>query len=119
MSTELQPDERLLCRVDEIVDGHSRGFAFGERADDSVFVIRKGADVFVYENRCPHNGSSMAWITNGYLTGDNSQIECYLHGARFGIQDGVCVFGPCEGDKLAAIPFRIVDGALIISTKSL
>ena len=50
-------------------------FAFGGRSDDSVFAIRKGENIYVYENFCPHNGSSMSWIQNSYLTGDGSKVE--------------------------------------------
>ncbi len=117
--TELEPHERRLCPVDDLPEGKSRGFAFGARSDDSVFVIRKGESIYVYENFCPHNGTSMSWIQNSYLTGDGSKVECYLHGARFNIEDGVCVVGPCEGDKLHVVPHRIVDGTLVISTKKL
>lgn len=114
---ELAPGERRLCRLDDIPDGQARGFAFGGRSEDSVFAVRRGETVYVYENICPHIGSPLAWVKDGYLSGDRERIICYLHGARFKIEDGECTVGPCVGEHLTAVTTRIDDGSVVIAMK--
>jgi nitrite reductase/ring-hydroxylating ferredoxin subunit len=38
-----------------------------------------------------------------------------MHGARFRIADGYCVFGPCLGKSLAAVPVAVVDGMVVLN----
>ena len=50
----------VLCRLDEITDGESRGFEY-ELEDDDIefFVVRKGQSVYGYFNDCPHIGTPL------------------------------------------------------------
>ena len=38
-----------------------------------------------------------------------------MHGERFGIEDGVCVLGPCLGDSLTKVPIEVNDGVITIA----
>jgi nitrite reductase/ring-hydroxylating ferredoxin subunit len=96
-----------LCRLDDLVDGDSRGFDPQGVGHDTVFVVRRGSDVHVYHDSCPHQGSQMAWRRHAYLNAARDRIVCHAHGAQFEIDTGVCVLGPCLGQGLAAVPHRI------------
>ena len=37
---------------------------------------------------------------------------CATHGARFRIEDGHCVAGPCRGARLTVVPISVRDGAV-------
>ena len=52
-------EERLLCRLEELADGASRGFLH-QGNDDQVFAVRQGDKVFVWLNDCPHEHRRVA-----------------------------------------------------------
>jgi nitrite reductase/ring-hydroxylating ferredoxin subunit len=47
-----------------------------------------------------------------FLDRRREMIVCSAHGARFRIEDGVCVSGPCLGDVLEAVAVTVVDGEI-------
>ena len=49
-----------------------------------------------------------------FLTKDGTLIQCSTHGAKFGIEDGICVSGPCQGDRLKPVKTEIRDGHLYL-----
>jgi len=69
----------------------------------SIFVVRTKKGFYAYENRCPHRGTPLNWLPDKFLTFDNELIQCATHGAQFRIEDGFCVWGPCEGDCLEKV----------------
>jgi len=106
--------ERALCRLDEIPDGGARGFGPAPGGFTGLFAVRRGDAVFVYVNACPHVGASLDWAPDRFLTADGAHIVCSTHGALFGIEGGVCIRGPCVGDRLEAIPIRINKGVILV-----
>jgi nitrite reductase/ring-hydroxylating ferredoxin subunit len=105
-----------LCHLDDIADPGAKGFVFGGGAERwEMFVVRRGALVRAYENACPHQGTPLEMFADRFLTADRSLILCTTHGARFRIEDGHCVAGPCKGDHLRPVALRIDDtGALAV-----
>jgi nitrite reductase/ring-hydroxylating ferredoxin subunit len=104
-----------LCRADEIAEGATRGFVIGggtERID--VIVSRRGGVVRVFLNSCPHQLTPLETFPDRFLNEDGSLFVCSTHGARFRVDDGYCVSGPCEGKSLRAIPSEIAGGDVVI-----
>ena len=96
-----------LCRLQDIEDGHSKGFDPLREGRDTMFVIRRGDRAFGYRNACPHyDFARMAWRKDEFLNGDRSRIVCAAHGALFRIEDGVCEIGPCLGQALTPVPLE-------------
>lgn len=106
--------DRTLCRLLDIPDGASRGFGPARGGFTGLFAVRRGEAVFVYVNACPHVGAALDRAADRFLTADGARIACGAHGAQFGIEDGVCVHGPCVGARLEAVPARIVGGAVLV-----
>lgn len=108
-------DNQPLCRLDDIPDGGSEGF-FTDTIDGRLLymVIRRGDEAFVYSNECPHTGMPLDFKPGRFLTADGAMIQCSTHGAKFRIEDGFCVKGPCEGDSLKAVKTEIHDGHLYL-----
>jgi nitrite reductase/ring-hydroxylating ferredoxin subunit len=102
-------EERLLCRLEDLADGASRGF-LRRGNDDQVFAVRQGDKVFVWLNDCPHEHRPLEYRQDKFLSGDGGNIVCYAHSAHFDIQSGHCFAGPCTGQALVPVPVRI-DGA--------
>ena len=110
-------DARLtLCRLDEIADGGSRGFAVETaRGTRDIFLVRRGGRVFAYENSCPHVGTPLDWVPHQFLAADGSHIVCATHGACFRIEDGLCFSGPCHGAHLASVTVELCDGLVTLT----
>lgn len=94
---------KFLCQGTALADASSRGFDIDGQ---KLFAVRRGGQVYVYLNRCPHRGVSLEWKPDQFLDPSNSLIQCATHGALFLIEDGECVAGPCAGQSLTAIPSR-------------
>jgi nitrite reductase/ring-hydroxylating ferredoxin subunit len=108
------PGKRLLCRLEDIPDGAAKGFPPAPGGFTGLFAIRRGEHVLIYVNACPHLGVSLDWAPDRFLSADGSRIVCATHGAEFAIADGVCLRGPCFGDRLEAVPVAIEDGAVLV-----
>ncbi len=115
MDALLAAPERLLCRVEDIADGGSKGFPAAPGGFVGLFAVRRGADVFVYVNSCPHIGVPLDIAPDRFLSADSTHIVCAAHGACFTIEDGVCFSGPCRGDALESVPVRVQDGVVYVA----
>jgi nitrite reductase/ring-hydroxylating ferredoxin subunit len=100
-----------LAALDEIPDGEARGFTVAADAGVvSIFVVRRGAWVYAYENSCPHVGTPLDWTPDDFLDREKRHVVCATHGAIFRVEDGVCLAGPCQGDQLEPWPVAVRDG---------
>jgi nitrite reductase/ring-hydroxylating ferredoxin subunit len=105
----------LLCRLSEIADPGAKGFVF--RTGEKLFMgflVRQGAEVFGYIDRCPHAGLPLATFGDRFLTREGDLILCSSHGALFRPRDGLCIGGPCAGRALW--PWRVrVEGEVVVA----
>lgn len=105
--------EPPLCRLDEIADGTARGFAVGAgAARRELLVARQGERAYAYLNACPHVGTPLDWVPDRFMCPEGRHLQCATHGARFRVEDGICVAGPCVGARLTAVPVRLLAGAI-------
>jgi nitrite reductase/ring-hydroxylating ferredoxin subunit len=105
------PANIKLCRLHDIDDGRARNFVLQMRAGRfHGFVVRREERVFGYLDRCPHAGMPLAQKLDDYLIPDGSLIACSWHGALFNPDTGLCVGGPCVGQKLSGWPVHVEDG---------
>ena len=108
-------EERLLCRLADIPEGGSKGFAAAPGAFTGLFAVRRGRQVWVYVNSCPHIGLPLDPMPDRFLDAKKRAIICSAHGARFRIEDGFCSSGPCYGESLEAVAARIdADGQVFV-----
>ena len=111
------PKEVTVCRLDELPDPGCKEFRIGEGDwPFKGFVVRKGDNVYAYQNYCMHVGHPLNWQPDSFLTKDGSQIICASHGAIYEIESGVCVSGPCPGKMLRTVPVEIRNGELVVWT---
>jgi len=57
-----------------------------------------------YVNVCPHVPIPLDRGGDEFLSEDGATLACRSHGALFDPGSGVCVSGPCRGDRLRSIP---------------
>ena len=104
-----------ICNLDDIalVDDHIGEAALELKINNKkvfVLAIRRGDEVFLYKNSCPHIGSPLDFNPGRFLNPDNTHILCATHGALFKIENGHCIYGPCEGKDLEAIGCLVEGG---------
>ena len=104
-----------VCRVDELDPDGCREFAIGDGDwPFRGFVVRRDDDVFAYQNFCMHVGHPLNWSPNSFLTAENDAIVCASHGARYRIETGECIGGPCRGRGLRNVDVEIRDGVIFV-----
>jgi len=103
----------VLCRIGDIPESGARGFEIDGRA---LFAVHHRGHFFVYENRCPHRGVPLDWMPDQFLDFDRNFIQCATHGALFKIEDGECIAGPCNGQHLVPVGFKLVGDELVLSS---
>jgi nitrite reductase/ring-hydroxylating ferredoxin subunit len=104
----------VLCRAEEVDEGQARGFLIGEgAARRDVILVRRDGVLHAYANACPHQGTPLETFPDRFLDQDGRLLVCSTHGARFRVEDGYCVSGPCVGKSLMAIPVTVGDDGVI------
>ena len=108
--------ERVVCRETELDAGGVRAFTIGG-GDWPLrgFVVRVGAHLRGYVNRCPHAGHPLNLLPDRFLTPDGALILCSSHGALFEKLTGFCVAGPCAGRALTPVPLEVRSGFVMLA----
>jgi len=96
-------EEIPLCGLDDLEDRCAMELIIEER---QLFAVRQDNSIFAYWNLCPHINSPLNWVPNQFLDVENQLIQCALHGALFEIDTGLCIAGPCSGDRLQPVELR-------------
>ena len=105
----------LICALDRLSDPGSYGFSLesgAERVDG--FVVLRDGEVFAYRNSCPHTGSPLDWVEHQFLDLEGALIQCAVHDARFLIDTGECILGPCPGESLESLEIRVDDNKIYL-----
>lgn len=106
-----------VCHKEDIPENGSKGFSLEARSGEiEFFVVRRNNHYFAYVNSCPHTNINLEWLPDQFLDSNNELIQCSLHGAKFNIADGFCIFGPCLGKKLKSLEIRTEDDQLQLIT---
>lgn len=107
-----------VCALADIADGQARGFSLGAGAGRrEVLVARRGDAVFAYDNRCPHRGTPLDWVPDRFMSPDGCHLQCATHGARFRVEDGMCIAGPCLGLPLTPVPASVRAGTVVLDLR--
>ena len=106
----------FLCGTGRISDPGSFGFQveFEGRIIDG-FIVKRAGVYYAYRNACPHTGVTLDWVEHQFLDLDQSLIQCSLHDARFLIDTGECVFGPCPGESLEKLDIQVCDESVYLN----
>lgn len=72
----------------------------------AAFLVRRGEGFVAYENRCPHWGVDLDLGFGDFVDPRTDLIACRNHLAEFDPDTGLCVSGPCVGERLR--PLEVV-----------
>lgn len=104
-----------LCDLDAIPDGDAIGI---DTPDGEVVLLRQGRQVLAYRNRCPHLGIELNFMPDAFLDMEKRYIQCANHSALFQMEDGLCVWGPCQGEALTAVAVQVVDDGVWLESRA-
>ena len=111
-----QPEEIFaVCHVNDVIKRRAIGFVLarldenGKAVPFPIVVARDGGKAHAYVNRCPHQGSRLDFEPRQFLDASGKRLICGKHGAEFEIATGLCVEGPCKGERLERVQ-TLVEG---------
>jgi nitrite reductase/ring-hydroxylating ferredoxin subunit len=82
------------------------------RPREALVLRDHGGELHAYLNLCQHLPVPLDGGSRRFLSRDGAHLECGTHGARYRLEDGYCVDGPCEGEQLQPIAFEIRAGVI-------
>ena len=105
----------FLCRTADLADPGTANVVLDEGDDElDVVIVMSGGSTRAYINRCPHQFIPLETFPNHFLTTDKRHLVCSGHGALFEPQTGLCVHGPCAGQRLQRLNLAEKEGALYL-----
>ena len=100
-----------IAREDELKEGGTKKFPFVKNGKTvEGFLARFQGQLVAYENKCRHLPLSLDFGSDRLFTKEGDFFICHNHNAIYEPLSGLCVRGPCEGEKLRALKIEIVDG---------
>lgn len=67
-----------------------------------------------FVNLCKHLPVPLDAGSGEFLDDDHVHLVCGTHGALYRPEDGLCIWGPCEGEVLDALELVEEDGELYV-----
>jgi nitrite reductase/ring-hydroxylating ferredoxin subunit len=112
----MSEQEIVVGQLDELDDPGCREFTIGGgNWPFRGFVVRKGCEVYAYQNFCVHDGHPLNWSPNRFLTKDGNALICASHGATYEIETGYCFAGPGSGRTLRKVEVEVRDGVVYVT----
>ncbi len=107
----------FLGRLEELSgEPSTKNGVLGEGEDElDIVIVQTNGARHAYINCCPHQFIPLETFPNHFLTEDGKHFVCSGHGARFELDTGKCVAGPCLGKGLDPLSTMEKDGALYLA----
>jgi nitrite reductase/ring-hydroxylating ferredoxin subunit len=98
----------VLGPLNDIADPGAKEYRFGRgKGAFSMFVVRRGRQVWGYLNICPHFSLPLNQRAERFLNEDKTLIRCTMHFAEFRFEDGFGVAGAAENCFLDPVPVEL------------
>lgn len=109
------PPGTLIARTKDIPKKRALTVSFRESDRGPHFdllLIRYEGQVRAFQNSCPHHSLTLD-KGDGDMINGRGQLVCAHHDARFSMDTGLCVRGPCKGDYLRSVAVMEIDGGIV------
>jgi nitrite reductase/ring-hydroxylating ferredoxin subunit len=105
-----------LCTLADLEATGAKGVTLGTLPHlREIVVVQIEDGVRAYANRCPHMYSTLETFPDRFLDATREHLVCSTHGARFRVQDGLCVSGPCQGYNLEPVAVRLEGSRVMLA----
>ena len=81
----------------------------------AIVVVADRAGVRAFENLCPHARLPLNGAADRFFDAGHTVLVCVNHGAHFDPVTGLCLRGPCKGERLRAFPVTTDGEAVLIA----
>lgn len=96
---------RVLCALADLDGAGAKEIRLQrDGAPYSIFVVRDHAGVRAFENSCPHARLPLNVEADRFFDAGRTVLVCANHGAHFDPVTGMCLRGPCKGERLRIFP---------------
>ena len=107
-----------LCKLADIGERGREVCIETETGPQWLMVFYRDGRLTAWRNVCPHQGRALNWAPNEFLFSPDGLLVCSHHGASFELGDGLCLEGPCRGDRLSPVDVRLEDGQVYLASLS-
>ncbi|MBY0345360.1 MAG: Rieske (2Fe-2S) protein [Neisseriaceae bacterium] len=101
---------QVLCASSQLHNG-GQGWRFVWHGQPA-FAVRHQNQVYAYVNRCRHIPIELDWNEGIFFDAEGVNLMCATHGALYETASGVCVAGPCRGQRLQ--PIALIEKAEVV-----
>lgn len=111
------------ARTQHLVAVSKKGFresscrSFRYRIRGELFqgvVVHYLGKFYAYENLCKHLPVSLDAGDGEFMSPDQTNLQCHMHGAIYEINTGLCTGGPCVGASLNRLEVTEDETQLIV-----
>jgi nitrite reductase/ring-hydroxylating ferredoxin subunit len=81
---------------------------------EALLLRLPSGELRAYLNRCQHLPIPIDSGSRQFLSDDRRHLVCLTHGARYRIEDGFCVAGPCSGQALEGLEIAREGDELVV-----
>ncbi len=100
-----------IGNIEDFSDSSATGIESGQLR---LLVLRRGSDIVIYQNICPHTRESLDPVGGSVASPDGQLIHCQRHAAVFLASTGECIGGPCLGESLVPVGFTLSNGDIYL-----
>jgi nitrite reductase/ring-hydroxylating ferredoxin subunit len=107
---------RIICASAQLEEG-GLGVRFTVKeygVDVPAFAVRYDGRVHAYINRCAHVPVQLDWQEGDFFDYSKLYLMCATHGAVYAPDTGVCMRGPCQGQRLKPVDVEERDGRVYL-----
>jgi len=98
----------FICKLDSLIPDRAEvRHIESSHGPLSIVIVSKNKRVYAYENKCPHGWVSLESASTEINSGCKQYIQCSSHFAQFRMEDGLCVYGPCQGQSLIKLDIQV------------
>ena len=95
-----------------LADAPDPGAMLADAGAAPLIITRRGDRVRAFLNRCAHADYRLERADGRLIVQEGRFIVCAAHGASYGLDDGACAGGPCNGRGLSAVAVLVRDGVI-------
>ena len=107
---------RVLCALADLAaTGAKEITLLKEGAPYPILVVKDAGGVRAFENLCPHARLPLNTEADKFFDVSRTVLVCVNHGAHFDPFTGVCLRGPCKGERLRVFPVTIDADSVLIA----
>ncbi len=105
----------MLGRLSDFPDGAVTPVNYQKAGrETALLVVRRGHELRVYEDVCPHQFLPLTYRGGRVLSEDGERLRCTNHGAEFAVGDGRALSGPVNGCGLTAVAVCVASDGLVV-----